>query len=255
MDDYCFTYCDGLSSFAVLCTAVGGQVGTGNLAGVATAIASGGPGAVFWMWIIGIIGMGTSFAEAVLAQLFREKNEDGTYRGGPAYYLANGLHCKPLAIFFSIVTIVDAGFIVASLQSNSIASGFKGVIDINPLIIGIIMSITTGLVIFGGIKRLSDIAKYIVPIMAGLYLVVALFCVVINIRQLPGVFAIVFEGGRLLLRVLREAQLDLPSKKRFIMAAPGDFFQMKPDKELLPRFMRRQMWRIRQRRGLLPCSA
>jgi AGCS family alanine or glycine:cation symporter len=185
---------EGISPFATLCTAVGGQVGTGNLAGVATAIASGGPGAIFWMWIIGIIGMATSFGEAVLGQLYKEKNEDGSFRGGPTFYMSKGVKGKLgafLSIAFTIVIVVGSGFIIAPLQINSIASGFTGVFNISPVIIGVIFAIITGLVVFGGITRLSKVASVLVPVMALLYLGIALICIIINIKHLPHVFGMI----------------------------------------------------------------
>lgn len=186
---------DGVSAFATLCAAVGGQVGTGNLSGVATAIFAGGPGAVFWMWVIGILGMPVIFAEAVLAQLFREKNEDGSYRGGPAYYLAKGMNSRFLAVFISIVTVLGVGFVIASLQCNSIVAGFDGVINIPPLAIGIFIAAISTLVIFGGMKRISKVATYVVPIMALLYLCVALIGILLNITQLPSVLKLILASA------------------------------------------------------------
>lgn len=185
----------GISPFGALCAAVGGQVGTGNLAGVATAIASGGPGAVLWMWVIGILGMPTIFSETILAQLYREKNADGSYRGGPAYYLSNGLKSRFLAVFISVATIIGVGFIIAMLQCNSIVSGFSGVSEINPIFIGIVISAVTSLVVFGGIRRLTSIAKYVVPFMALAYLCIAIFTVIFNISKLPAVFSLIFQSA------------------------------------------------------------
>ena len=129
----------GVSGFGALCAAVGGQVGTGSLVGVATALVSGGPGAIFWMWMTAVLGMPICFAEAVLAQLFREKNPDGTYRGGPAYYMNMGLHSKLLSVLFSISIIVGIGFFYVMIQSNSISIALTGVVSIKPAIAGIIL--------------------------------------------------------------------------------------------------------------------
>ena len=189
---------DGVSTFAALCSAVGGQVGTGNIAGVATAIASGGPGAVFWMWLIGILGMATSFAEAVLAQLFKEKNKEGHFVGGPAYYLSKGVGGslgRALGIFISIIMIIACGFVVAPLQINSLVAGFEGVIDVPKIAVGFIAAIITAVVIFGGIKRITRVAEYIVPFMAIAYLVVAMICGVINIKELPAVLVLIFKSA------------------------------------------------------------
>jgi AGCS family alanine or glycine:cation symporter len=186
---------NGVSSFSALCAAVGGQVGTGNLAGVATAIASGGPGAVFWMWVIAVLGMSTIFAEAVLAQLFHVKNEDGSYRGGPTYYLGNGLGSRFLAVFISVVTIIGVGFVIASLQCNSIASGFVATTPIKPIYVGLSVTALTAVVVFGGIKRLTKVAQYVVPFMAIIYLLLALVTIVLNITKLPDVFALIFSSA------------------------------------------------------------
>ena len=184
---------EGISPFATLCAAVGGQVGTGNLSGVATAIFAGGPGAVFWMWLIGILGMPIIFAEAVLAQLFREKNPDGTHRGGPAYYLSKGVGSKWLAVIMSVVTIIGVGYVIASLQCNSIVGGFAGIVDVPPIAIGITIAAITSLVIFGGMKRISKVATFVVPFMALAYLVVAIIGMLFHLDKFPEVFSLVFS--------------------------------------------------------------
>lgn len=189
------TNSDGVSPFATLCAAIGGQVGTGNLSGVATAIVAGGPGAVFWMWLIGILGMPIIFAEAVLAQLFREKGEDGTPHGGPAFYMAKGVGSKGMAVFMSVVTIIGVGFVIASLQCNSIAGGFDGLIEIPAIAIGIVVCALTSLVIFGGMKRISKVASYIVPFMAIAYLCVALVGVFLNLDKVGSVFSLIFTSA------------------------------------------------------------
>lgn len=185
----------GVSGFGALCAALGGQVGTGSLVGVATALASGGPGAVFWMWVTAILGMPISFSEAVLAQLFKVKNSDGTYRGGPAYYMEKGLKNKVLAALFSISIIIGIGFFYAMIQSNSISMALSGVVNIPPVVAGIILVILVALVIFGGVKRLSEVSSYIVPFMALGYIIIALFVVVINIDKLPQIFALIFKSA------------------------------------------------------------
>ena len=119
-----------VTGFSALCAAVGGQVGTGSLVGVATALASGGPGAIFWMWMTAVLGMPISFTEAVLAQLFREKNPDGTYRGGPAYYMEKGLHNHLLSVLFSISILIGIGIFYCMIQSNSISAALTGVVDL-----------------------------------------------------------------------------------------------------------------------------
>ena len=157
---------DNVSGFATLCAAVGGQVGTGSLVGVASALTAGGAGAIFWMWVTALFGMVITFAEAVLGQLFREKQEDGTYKGGPAYYIEKGLKNKFFAIIISILYILGIGVAIVSLQTNSIANSFSMIVNIDPLIPGVIVLILTALVIVGGVKRLADTSSLIVPFMA-----------------------------------------------------------------------------------------
>lgn len=185
----------GISGFGALCAAVGGQVGTGSLVGVATALASGGPGAIFWMWMTAILGMPISFSEAVLSLLFREKNADGTYRGGPAYYMEKGLHSKLLSVLFSISLMVGIGFFYVMIQSNSISIAFTEVVDIPSYAAGIALLILVALVIFGGIKRLSEVASLIVPFMALGYIIVAILVVVMNINMMASVISLIFKSA------------------------------------------------------------
>ena len=187
---------DGVSTFAALCTAIGGQVGTGNLAGVATALFSGGPGAVFWMWIASIVGMSTIFSEAVLGQIYREKDEDGNYTGGPAYYLSKGVHSKFLSMFFAVVITIGVGVIIAMVQANSIVAGFSGTEatkSVPPLLIGVVVAVLAAVIIFGGIKKISSFASVVVPFMAIAYVVVAIFIVVKNVAMLPSIFQLIFS--------------------------------------------------------------
>ncbi|WP_315118259.1 sodium:alanine symporter family protein [uncultured Clostridium sp.] len=186
---------DGVSGFGALCAAVGGQVGTGSLVGVATALASGGPGAIFWMWVTAILGMPINFGEAVLGQIYRRKNKDGTFYGGPAYYMEKGLNSKLLASLFSITVIVGIGFNYAMIQSNSISNAVTGVIDIKPLYAGIGLLILVALVVFGGIKRLADFSSVIVPFMAAAYILIALYVILSNISILPAVFSLIFKSA------------------------------------------------------------
>jgi alanine or glycine:cation symporter, AGCS family len=184
-----------VSGFATLCAAIGGQVGTGSLVGVATALVAGGPGAIFWMWVTALFGMVITFAETVLGQLFREKIEDGTYRGGPAYYIEKGLKNKTMAIIMSICYIFAVGMFIASIQTNSIASAFTGVVDINPLIPGIAVVILTGIVIVGGVKRLVDFSTLIVPFMALSFIALSLYIVMTNITAVPAVFGLIINSA------------------------------------------------------------
>lgn len=185
----------GVSGFGALCAALGGQVGTGSLVGVATALASGGPGAVFWMWMTAVLGMPISFSEAVLAQLFKVKNADGTYRGGPAYYMEKGLGSKLLAALFSISLIIGIGFFYVMIQSNSISLALTGVAPISPVVSGIALVVLVAVIIFGGVKRLSDTASYIVPFMALAYIIIAIVVVVMNIDKFPAIMALIFKSA------------------------------------------------------------
>lgn len=160
----------GMTSFQALATAIAAQVGTGNLAGVATAIAAGGPGAIFWMWMSALFGMATNFGEAVLAQKYAT-TVDGEVTGGPAYYLAKGVKSKFLAGFFAVTIIIALGFVGNMVQSNSIAAAVNSAFGINKVIIGIIVAIFVGLILVGGMKRIASFAELVVPFMAGLYII------------------------------------------------------------------------------------
>lgn len=186
----------GVSAFGALCSAIGREVGAGSLVGVATALASGGPGAIFWMWVTAILGMPIMFGEAVLAQIFRVKNEDGTtFRGGPAYYMRRGLNAKVLPILFSISVILGNGVVYCMVQSNSIAGSFSGQAELPPLAIGVILVALVGLVIFGGIKRLSTVASYIVPFMAFAYIILALVVLVTHAEWIAAMFRLIIDSA------------------------------------------------------------
>lgn len=171
---------ESISSFQALAVAVSAQVGTGNVAGVATAIMAGGPGAIFWMWMSSLFGMGTIFAEAILAQNYREKRE-GQFIGGPAFYISKGLKerlgvgpSKFLAAFFAVAIIIALGFIGPMVQSNSIASAIENAFAVDPFVTGVILAIVAGLIFIGGIHRIANFAQLIVPIMAVAYILCAL---------------------------------------------------------------------------------
>src|SRR6056297_64721 len=163
----------GISSFQALSTTVAAQVGTGNLVGVSTAIAAGGPGAVFWMWISGVFGMGTVFAEAVLGQEFKE-SVDGEMTGGPAFYIRNGLGSKTLAGLFAVSIVMALGIVGNMVQSNSIATAMSEAFGISTLLIGIVIAVLVGLVIIGGLKRIANITEKVVPFMAVMYFLASL---------------------------------------------------------------------------------
>lgn len=170
----------GISAFKAFTISAASRVGTGNVAGVATAIVLGGPGAVFWMWVIAFIGAGTAFFESTLGQLYKVRDKEGGYRGGPAYYMDKGLNQKWLAVFFAVLITVTFGFAFNGLQANTIAAAYNGAFDIDRNIIGIVLAVITAAVIFGGAKRIANVTGYIVPIMATIYLAVVIFILIIN---------------------------------------------------------------------------
>lgn len=184
-----------VSGFAALATAVGGQVGTGSLVGVATALVAGGPGAIFWMWMTALLGMIITFAETVLGQVYRVKLEDGTYRGGPAYYVRFGLKSKVMSVITAFFYVIGVGLCIAFMQTNSIAQALTGVSNINPIYIGIVITIIAAMVTIGGVKRLTDISSKIVPVMAGLYILAVLFILITNITKVPTMLADIFKGA------------------------------------------------------------
>lgn len=184
-----------ISSFGAFTISSASRVGTGNLAGVAIAIFMGGPGAVFWMWILALIGAASSMIENTLAQVYKRKNEDGTYRGGPAYYMKQGLGLGWMGTTFSILITISFGLIFNSVQANTIASAFSGAFAVDPLIIGIVIAGLTGVIIFGGLKRIVSFTQVIFPAMAGIYLLVAFGVIIFNLTELPSVFYHIFTNA------------------------------------------------------------
>ena len=185
---------DGMSSFQALATSIAAQVGTGNLAGAATAIAAGGPGAIFWMWVSAFFGMATNFVEASLAQKYKSVSDDGTVTGGPVYYIRaayKGTFGKVLAALFSVFIILALGFIGNMVQSNSIGDAFKTAFGINPIIIGVIVALLAFFIFLGGIGSIASVTEKIVPIMAAFYLVGGLFILIRNAGNvIPGFLSI-----------------------------------------------------------------
>lgn len=184
----------GVSSFQAFALAVSGRVGTGNIAGVATAIALGGPGALFWMWMIAFLGAGSAFVEAALAQIYKEEI-DGLYRGGPSYYIEKGLGMKWYAVLFAISSVVAMGFFLPGVQSNSIATSVQTAFGISPYITGGVIVCLLATIIFGGVHRMGKAAEILVPFMAGAYILLALVIIVINIAQLPAIIALIFKSA------------------------------------------------------------
>lgn len=187
-----------MSSFQALATSIAAQIGTGNVAGVATAIMAGGPGAIFWMWVSGIFGMGTIFSEAILAQKYREIR-DGQFVGGPAFYISKGLKNKALgkfmAGFFSVALIIALGFVGNMVQSNSITASVNRATGIPPLAIGIVLGVLAALVFMGGMKRIAKFAELVVPFMALLYIAGAITVIIMFRDQLGTAFSAIFQGA------------------------------------------------------------
>ncbi|AHN21612.1 alanine:cation symporter family protein [Lysinibacillus sphaericus] len=182
----------GVSPFQAFTISAASRVGTGNITGVALAIGVGGPGAVFWMWIIAILGMATAFIESTLAQVYKVKDGD-TFRGGPAYYIEKALGHRKLGIVFSILLTLSFGFIFNAVQSNTIATSVGEAFNIRPFIIGIVLVVLTAMIIFGGVHRIVKFTQVIVPVMAVFYLLVALYVVVTNLGEIPTVFKLIFS--------------------------------------------------------------
>lgn len=178
---------EGITSFQAFSMALSGRVGTGNIVGVATAIGYGGPGAIVWMWIIAFLGAGSAFAEATLAQIFKDSH-NGEYRGGPAYYIEKGLRAKWLAIIFAICAVVACGMFLPPVQANGIAISFANTFDINPAWIGLGVALLLGIVIIGGVQRIANVAQIVAPFMAILYILLAIIVLIIHASAVPAVF-------------------------------------------------------------------
>nr|WP_226671727.1 alanine/glycine:cation symporter family protein [Rossellomorea aquimaris] len=184
----------GVSSFQALALSLSGRVGTGNIAGTATAIAFGGPGAVFWMWTIAFIGASSAFIESTLAQIYKVK-QDGEYRGGPAYYIEKGIGWKWYAVLFSFATLLAMSILMPGIQSNSIALGLENAFGLSTTVTGIGLVVLIGVIIFGGVKRIAGVASYVVPFMAVAYILLSLIIVGMNIAEIPAVFALIFKSA------------------------------------------------------------
>ncbi|MBQ8438635.1 MAG: alanine:cation symporter family protein [Alistipes sp.] len=183
-----------ISPFQAFAVSLASRVGTGNLAGVATAIAVGGPGAVFWMWVIALIGSANAFIESTLAQLYKRRTED-SFIGGPAYYILHGLKCRWMAVLFSVLTILTFGFAFNTVQSNTLCEAVENAFGISHVYIGIAITVMTLIIIFGGIQRIAKVSSVIVPIMALGYILLALTIVILNISQLPAVLELIFKNA------------------------------------------------------------
>ena len=218
-----------VTGFQAFCIAVASHVGTGNLAGVAIAVVVGGPGALFWMWIIALLGGATSLIENTLAQTYKVKEGNG-FRGGPSYYMEKALGQKTLGYIFSVIVIVTFAFVFNTVQANTIAQAFETSFNMSSTIAGIILAGLTALIIFGGLNRIANVVGYMVPIMAIGYVVVALYVLVVNIVHIPGLFMSIIEaafglkqavGGAIGVAMLQGIKRGLYSNEAGMGSAPN----------------------------------
>ena len=185
----------GISPFQALCTSLASRVGTGNLAGVAVALYLGGPGAIFWMWVVAAIGMATAYAESSLAQLYKVRDGHRQYRGGPAFYMAKGLKAPWVGWLFSIFLILTFGLVFNAVQANSIAEAGEAAFGLGKMWIGLAIAVLTAIVIFGGIRQIARVAELVVPFMAVIYLAVALYVIVVNIADVPAAIGMILRSA------------------------------------------------------------
>lgn len=185
----------GISAFQAFATSLASRVGTGNLAGVAIALWVGGPGAIFWMWVTALVGLATAFIESTLAQVYKEPHSDGSFRGGPAYYIERGLGHRWMSIVFAIFLLFAYGLAFNGAQANTIADSMHEAFNIPTWVTGIVLVVLTATIIFGGVRSVAKTAEKIVPIMAILYLLVALYILLVNLPEVPGMLALIFKSA------------------------------------------------------------
>ncbi len=185
----------GISPFQALTVSLASRVGTGNIAGVAVALYLGGPGAIFWMWMVALVGMATAYSESALAQLYKVKNAEGMYRGGPAFYIARGLRAPWAGGMFSVCLILSFGLVFNAVQANSIADAMEGAFGLPKIGVGVVVAVLAGIVIFGGIRQIARVAEFIVPFMAGAYLLAAIYVLIINWLEVPAVLGSIFASA------------------------------------------------------------
>ena len=185
----------GVSSFQALAISLSGRVGTGNIAGVATAIAMGGPGAVFWMWLVAFFGASTAYVEATLAQIYKEKDEMGMYRGGPAYFIEKAMGQRWYAWLFAICTIIAVGFCLPGIQANSIVAAAENAWGIPPIAGASIIAFGVALIVFGGIRRIASFTQVVVPVMALGYILIALVVMAVNYQKIPSMFYLIIDSA------------------------------------------------------------
>ncbi|MCG1009177.1 alanine:cation symporter family protein [Salinicoccus sp. ID82-1] len=220
----------GISPFQAFTISAASRVGTGNIAGVATAIVLGGPGAIFWMWIVAFFGAATAFFESTLAQVYKVKDAEGGFRGGPAYYMEKGLNQKWLGLLFAVLITITFGFVFNGLQANTIAHAYEQAFNVDRWIIGLIVAALAGLVIFGGAKWIANVTGYIVPVMAIIYLGVVFVILIINYDQIIPMLGRIFTnafgirevfGGAVGAAILNGFQRGLFSNEAGMGSAPN----------------------------------
>lgn len=220
----------GISPFQAFAISAGSRVGTGNIAGVATAIVLGGPGAVFWMWLIAFIGAASAFFEATLAQVYKVPDKDGGFRGGPAYYITKGLNQRWLGIVFAILITVTFAFVFNTVQSNTIAESLNTQYNVSPVITGLVLAVFTAIIIFGGVRSIARISSVIVPVMAIIYIGLVLVILVMNYDQIiPMIMTIIKNafgvqqvgGGAVGAAILQGVKRGLFSNEAGMGSAPN----------------------------------
>ncbi|MBM7704656.1 alanine/glycine:cation symporter family protein [Metabacillus iocasae] len=184
----------GVTSFQAFAISTASRVGTGNLAGVALAISTGGPGAIFWMWLIALIGAASAFVESTLAQIYKVKDKD-SFRGGPAYYMEKGLNMRWMGVLFAVLITICFGLVFNAVQANTITSAFDVAFGTDRLTMGIILAVAFAAIIFGGIRRIARISEIIVVVMALIYIGVALIVIIMNIAEIPGVISLIVKSA------------------------------------------------------------
>lgn len=223
----------GISSFQAFCISLAARVGVGNVFGVALALLAGGPGAIFWMWIVALVGMATAFFEAVLAQIFKVRASDGTFRGGPAYYISIGMHSKALAVIFAIITAITCGIVITSVQSNAIASTMMSSANTDPMLTAVLLFAFAAPIILGGIRSVARVTEIMAPVMALMYVAMAVVIVIMNITDFPRIIASIVQsafsaqplvgglGGGILAAVINGIQRGLFSNEAGQGTAPN----------------------------------
>lgn len=185
----------GISSFQAFCVGCASRVGTGNIAGVSVALVLGGPGAIFWMWVVAAVGMATAFMEATLAQMFKQRSPDGSFRGGPAYYIQAGLGSRTGGITFALLLIFTFGFVFNMVQANTISGSVSSTLGLDIGWVAVGLMVISAPILYGGVRRIAKVAEVVLPVMAVAYVALALVIIVLNIGEVPRVFGDIFAGA------------------------------------------------------------